>query len=212
MNADIQVVQVNDPRLQHLTAAGYVVVGESWGARLRLSDPPNLRVLNAAVVAATVHGFQIKELDSSWALQVTTLEALNHADYPYTPATSVPHRDESDVLELWRSGCRLFGAINDGQLVAVSAISLTAARAETEFTSVHRSYRRRGLAVAVKAASIMALAADSVRIFGTGGAQVNAGSIRMNEHLGYAIEERWLSLTMPQDLTPGGDWLPFGGE
>ncbi|MDY7528353.1 MULTISPECIES: GNAT family N-acetyltransferase [unclassified Cryobacterium] len=198
MNADIHVVQVNDPRLKRLTEAGYVVVGESWGARLRLSDPPNLTVLNAAVIAATDQGFLIEELDDSWAPQVTALEALNHADYPFTPATSVPHRDECDVLELWKSGCRLFGAITDGQLVAVSAISLTATRAETEFTSVHRSYRRKGLAVAVKAASVTALAHDGVRIFGTGGAQVNTGSIRMNEHLGYAIEERWLSLTVPQ--------------
>ncbi|MEB0004776.1 GNAT family N-acetyltransferase [Cryobacterium sp. 10I1] len=198
MNADIQVVQVSDPCVKRLTEAGYVVVGESWGARLRLSDPPNLTVLNAAVVAATDQGFLIEELDDSWALQVTALEALNHADYPFTPATSVPHRDECDVLELWKSGCRLFGAITDGQLVAVSVISLTATRAETEFTSVHRSYRRKGLAVAVKAASVTALAHDGVRIFGTGGAQVNAGSIRMNEHLGYAIEERWLSLTVPQ--------------
>ena len=198
VNADIQVVQLNDPCLQHLIEAGYVVVGESWGARLRLSDPPDLTVLNAAVVAAMDQGFLIEELDTSWAPQVTALEAVNHADYPITPATSVPHRDESDVRELWRSGCRLFGAINDGQLVAVSTIRLTTARAETEFTSVHRSCRRRGLAVAVKAASITALANDGVRIFGTGDAQINAGSIRMNEHLGYAVEERWLSLTTPQ--------------
>ena len=197
MNADIQVVQVNDPRLKRLAEAGYLVVGESWGARLRLSDPPNLTVLHAAVVAATDQGFLIEDLDASWVPQVTALEAVNHADYPYTPATSVPHRDESDVLKLWESGCRLFGAITDGQLVAVSVMSLTSAHAETEFTSVHRSYRRRGLAVAVKAASITALAHDGVRIFGTGGAQVNAGSIRMNEHLGYAIDERWLSLTVP---------------
>lgn len=198
VTGDIQIVQFTDPRAQQLMQAGYVVVGESWGARLRLSDPPDLSALNAVVVAATEQVFLIQELDASWAPQVTVLEALNYADYPYTPATEEPHRDESDVLELWRSGCRLFGAIDDGQLVAVSVISLTAARGETEFTSVHPAYRRRGLAVAVKAASITALAEDGVRIFGTGGAQVNTGSIRMNELLGYAIEERWLSLRMPQ--------------
>ena len=194
---NLQIVQFNDPR-QLLTEAGYLVVGESWGAHLRLSDPPDLSVLNAAVVAATEQGFLIEELNASWAPQVTAREALNHSDYPYTPATAVPHRDESDVLELWESGYRLFGAITDGQRVAVSASSLTATRAKTEFTSLHRSYRRKGLAVAVKAASVTALAHDGVRIFGTGGAQVNAGSIRMNEHLGYAIQERWLSLTLPQ--------------
>lgn len=52
--------------------------------------------------------------------------------------------------------------------------------------------------MAVKAASIMALADDGVRVFGKGGAQVNAGSVRMNENLGYAIEERWLSLKLPR--------------
>ena len=64
--------------------------------------------------------------------------------------------------------------------------------------ATHPSCRCRGLAVAVKSASIMALADDGVRIFGTGGARATAGSIRMNEHLGYSIEERWLSLAMPQ--------------
>ena len=184
--------------MEHLTEAGYVVIGESWGARLRLSDPPNLLPLDTAVVEAAGQGFLIQELDASWASQVTTLEALNHGDYPYTPATSVPHRDESDFLDLWRSGYRFFGASRAGQLVAVTVIGLTVGRAETEFTSVHRSYRRRGLAVAVKAASILALADDGIRLFGTGGAQVNSGSIRMNEHLGYVIEERWFSLAMPQ--------------
>jgi len=193
VTGDIQIVQSTDPRVPELVHSGYVVVGESWGARLRLGDPLELSALNAAVTAATQQGFLVRELDVGWAAQVTTLEALNYRDYPSTPATAVPHRDESDVLELWASGCRLFGAVDDGQLVALSVITVTAARAETEFTSVHPSYRRRGLAVAVKAASIRALAHGGARLFGTGGAQVNSGSIRMNEHLGYVIEERWLS-------------------
>jgi hypothetical protein len=183
VTAEAKIVRSGDPHLEHLTQAGYVVVGESWGARLRLSDPPNLLALNTAVVEATGQGFLIQELDASWAPQVTALEALNHGDYPYTPATSVPHREESDFLELWRCGRRFFGASNAGQLVAVSVIGVIAGRAETEFTSVHRSYRRRGLAVAVKAASILALADDGIRTFGTGGAQVDSGSIRMNDRL-----------------------------
>ena len=109
---------------------------------------------------------------------------------PFRPARAVPNRDESDMLELWRSGHHFFGDINSGQLVAVSVIGVTLVRAETECTSVHPSFRRRGLAVAVKAASINSLPADGIRIFGKGGAQSNAGSIRMNEHLGYVIEDR----------------------
>ncbi|MCI4656684.1 GNAT family N-acetyltransferase [Cryobacterium zhongshanensis] len=198
MAGDIQVLEFNDPRVQQLMQAGYFVVGESWGARLRLSDPPDLSACTAAIVAARQRAFIVQELDARWAPQVTALETLNHADYPNTPATAVPDRDESDVRELWKSGHRFFGAIKAGQLVAVSVIGVTLARAETEFTSVDPSCRRLGLAVAVKAASINALAADGIRTFGTGGAQSNAGSIRMNEHLGYVIEERWLSLAPPQ--------------
>ncbi|MDJ0325332.1 hypothetical protein QMG61_16320, partial [Cryobacterium sp. PH31-AA6] len=159
MTGDTRVVQSNDPRAQELTQAGYVVVGESWGARLRLSDPPDLWRQAAAVAAATAQGFTIQELDASWAPQVAALEALNYDDYPFTPATAVPRRSEADMLGLWTSGYRLFGANHDGLLAAVTVINQDAGRGETEFTSVHPSYRRIGLAIAVKGASITALAA-----------------------------------------------------
>ncbi len=44
-------------------------------------------------------------------------------------------------------------------------------RVETEFTSVAVDHRRRGLATAVKAASVLALADEGHRLFGTGGAR-----------------------------------------
>lgn len=198
MIRDPQTLQSTDPRLEGLLRAGYVIVGESWGARLRLTDPLDLSAAIAAIEKATAQGFAVQELDASWARQVTALEALTYDDYPRTPATGIPHRTEPDVQDLWATGCRLFGATDAGRLAAVSAIKDGAERAETDFTSVHPAYRRRGLAVAVKAASIAALGADGVRVFGTGGAQANIGSIRMNERLGYVIEERWLSLDTPR--------------
>lgn len=66
--------------------------------------------------------------------------------------------------------------------------------AETAFTSVRSTHRGAGVATAVKAASVLALAADGVRVFGTGGAGSNAASLGMNQAVGYRVTERWLTL------------------
>lgn len=192
-----EVVQSTEPRAADLAAAGWRVVAESWGARLRLADPPDLTAAHAAVAAATLLGHDVQELGPGWSAAVTGLERDTHDDYPAGPATSVPERTEDDVRALWAGGARVFGAVRGGELVAVTVIRQADDRAETDFTSVRRDHRRQGLAVAVKAASVVALAADGARVFGTGGAQVNAGSIRMNERLGYRIEERWLAFAPP---------------
>ena len=95
---------------------------------------------------------------------------------------------------LWEEGFRFFGAFLNGELAAVTVISSGENDyAETEFTSVAREHRRKGLGAGVKAASILALAAVGVRVFGTGGAQVNEASLAMNRAVGYVVEERWLS-------------------
>jgi GNAT superfamily N-acetyltransferase len=135
--------------------------------------------------------------DTSWMTSIAALERSTHADYPDTPATRQPSRSAEDFAALARGGTRFFGAVVGDALVGVTAITAGGDYAETEFTSVHGAHRRRGIARAVKAASILAVAADGVRVFGTGGAQVNAASIRMNESLGYAVEERWVSLAEP---------------
>lgn len=44
-----------------------------------------------------------------------------------------------------------------------------------------------------RSASIIALAEDGVRIFGSGGATVNEAILRTNKSLGYIVEEHWLS-------------------
>jgi hypothetical protein len=65
------------------------------------------------------------------------------------------------------------------------------------FTSVLAAYRRRGIGQAVKAQSILALYADGVRLFGTGGAALNDASLGANLALGYIVEERWRSYAPP---------------
>lgn len=196
MTGEIEIVRADDPRATALLADGWTVVAESWGARLRLGEPPALDVAHAAVADAERAGYEVRELDASSAVALHDVERANHDDYPVGPATSVPDRTLSDAEALWTAG-RVFGALRQGQLVAATVIEQQDGAAETTFTSVLAAHRRRGLAVAVKAASIIALATDGARVFGTGGAAVNAGSIRMNEHLGYVVEERWLSLAAP---------------
>jgi GNAT superfamily N-acetyltransferase len=189
---DVQVVREDDPRCAELEAAGYRVVGESWGARLRLSEPPDLSVMQGAVVRAEAAGIALRELGPDFSGELFSLEYQNHADYPFTPATAQELRDADMIRGLWE-GNRIFGALNGDLLVAATVVSQSADRGETRFTSVLSAYRSRGIGKAVKAASILALAKDGVRLFGTGGAAVNEASLGANRALGYAIEERWRS-------------------
>jgi GNAT superfamily N-acetyltransferase len=199
MAEEFEVILATDPRNRDLSDAGYELVAESWGARLRLSEPPDLdlTVAHEAVRRAELAGLTVRELDDSFAPALHALEQANGADYPDTPATTHRVLNEDDTRRLWSEGCRIFGALDHGLLVAATVIRHAEDRAETDFTSVLAPYRRRGIGTAVKAASIIALASQGVRLFGTGGARVNAASLGTNEALGYVIEERWLSYRKP---------------
>ncbi|MEV6411998.1 GNAT family N-acetyltransferase [Kribbella sp. NPDC051718] len=195
----VEVVRDDDPRCAELEAAGYRVVGESWAARLRDPDPAILQqvVLRAADVT-------VRELDRSYASAWHELESANEKDYPYTPATHRVVQPVDELAELWSTG-RVFGAFDGERLVGATYISLQCdpPRGETGFTSVLDGYRGRGIGQAVKAASILALWADGVRVFGTGGAALNEASLGANLALGYVIEERWRSYA-PAPATEAG--------
>ncbi|MFW8745206.1 GNAT family N-acetyltransferase, partial [Mesorhizobium japonicum] len=120
-----------------------------------------------------------------------------HDDYPRSPAT--PHRalDRAAVGALRERGTRFVGAVEDGDVVAVTALRLEGTRAETEFTAVDREHRRRGFAVAVKARAMLDAIEDGATRFGTGGSALNAGSLRMNSACGYVVDEHWVSLEPP---------------
>ncbi|GIJ00582.1 hypothetical protein CLV28_1180 [Sediminihabitans luteus] len=221
------VLPSTDPRVPSLLADGWVVVAESWGARLRLRSDADLDPARAALARAVAAGVVVEELTGDDVPdEVAALEALTHPDYPQTPATPHTLLGADDVAALVRDGVRFFGAraahgggsgarpdgpgAEDARwtssaprpvpaLTAVTGVRREGERAETEFTSVHPDHRRDGLATAVKAASVLALAAEGVRVLGTGGAQVNAASVRMNERLGYVLEERWLTLAEAAD-------------
>lgn len=193
VTADVVVLRAEDPRCPDLESSGYALVGESWGARLRLAEPPDLPLAAAAVDRAVAMGIDVRELGADAADAVRVLEDANHPDYPFTPATAHVSRNLKRTRALWAEGKRVFGALDGTLLVAVTAIEPAGQHGETKFTSVLVGYRGRGIGSAVKAASILALAADGVRTFDTGGAGVNEASLGANRALGYVIEERWRS-------------------
>ena len=196
-------VRSTDPRREELERLGWVVVGESWGARLRLDAPgtPGREEsegrLGDAVAAAARRGYRVDEAGTRDAAAIAALDRLNAADYPSTPSTAHAAPTVDDVGNLFVDGVRFYGVWDGDELVAVSGIRRLPDRAETEFTSVRADHRGRGLAYAVKAAGILALAAEGVTVFGTGGAAANAGSLAMNRGLGYVVEEHWYDYEAP---------------
>ncbi|MGN6744230.1 MAG: GNAT family N-acetyltransferase [Amnibacterium sp.] len=190
------VLRDDDPRTARLLAEGWRVAAESWGARLRLGEPPDLGALERLVARAR-RVAEIAELGEAWAPAIAALESETHEDFPQTPATPHVVRNAVETAALWQAGFRAFGAAVDGRLVAATLLRRSGDAAETEVTTVHPKHRRLGLGAGVKAASILALAREGVRAFGTGGAAENEASLAMNRAVGYVIEERWLSLVPP---------------
>lgn len=183
------VLRDDDPRVPGLLADGHVVRHRSWGARLRSPDPVALGRVTR------VPGYRIAEAGAEYDRDIALLEAAVREDYPGGPATAPDLHDIAAIARLRAEGTRCFAAFDArGELVAVTAIRRDGDRAETDFTSVAREHRRRGLAEAVKATSVLALAADGVGVFGTGGADENSASLAMNARLGYVVTERWLTL------------------
>jgi len=190
---DMRILPANDPEVPRVEASGYVLVGESWGARLRLSDPPDLSAIVPAVTRAEASGIAIRELAEEYAEAVYQLELANHADYPVTPATTQPFPEREVIRQFWTSGKRVFGAIDGDFLVAVTVGQTENGVGDNDFASVLKEYRGRGVGAAVAAASIIALARDGIRVFTAGGAAANAASLGLAASMGFVVEEQWRS-------------------
>ncbi|WP_194784770.1 GNAT family N-acetyltransferase [Actinomyces haliotis] len=196
----IRILREDDPEHARLLAEGWEVVAESWGARLRLGDDADLSLLLDAVAVAQDDGYSVERLHAQDAEDLRTLQAAVLPDYPATPATpATPAPD--DLEELLRTDRWLaFGArAADGSLAAFTTIEHLEDedRWEVDRTAVARKHRRHGLAKAVKALSILTTYSLGARVWGTGGAAVNAGSLAMNKALGFELEPLWHSLRRP---------------
>ncbi|GAA1602973.1 hypothetical protein GCM10009804_69300 [Kribbella hippodromi] len=184
---DYQIVRDDDPRCAELEAAGYRVVAESWAVRL---VDPDRELLESAVRRATAGGITVRELGPEAAPALHELEKANEPDYPYTPATHRVVGAAKDIRALW-PGHRVFGAFDGHRLVGATVIRQKDGFGDTAFTSVLSTHRRRGVAQAVKAASILALLDVGITRFSTGGAAANQASLQANQSLGYQLTEQW---------------------
>ncbi|MEV7971634.1 GNAT family N-acetyltransferase [Cellulomonas sp. NPDC089187] len=187
-----RTLRSDDPELAVLLDAGARVVTESWGARLHRDDLNPAR-LTALVARVTGQGIAVGELTVTDLPRVLDLHRATRADYPEGPATPRPDLDRNSAVALFGEG-RVFGASDGEALVAMTAVERLSDRVETAFTAVRAPHRGRGIATAVKAASVLALAAEGAELFGTGGAGDNAASLGMNRAVGYAVTERWVTV------------------
>jgi GNAT superfamily N-acetyltransferase len=185
--AEYEIVQDSDPRCAELEAAGYRVVAESWAVRL---FEPDRELLESAVRRVTAGGLTLRELGSESAADLYALEKSNETDYPYTPATHRVVGESADVAGLWPEH-RVFGAFDGNRLVGATVIREKDGFGDTAFTSVLATHRRRGVAQAVKAASILAFLDIGITRFSTGGAAANQASLQANQSLGYQLTEQW---------------------
>ena len=184
---EYEILQDSDPRCAELEAAGYRVVAESWAVRLH---NPDRELLDSAVRRAVAGGLVIRELGPESAKALHALEKTNEPDYPDTPATHHEIGDLANVRALWPD-YRVFGAFDGSRLVGATVIRVREGFGDTAFTSVLSTHRRRGVAQAVKAASILAFLDIGITRFSTGGAATNQASLQANQSLGYTLTERW---------------------
>lgn len=186
------VLRSDDPRTRQVEADGWECIATSWGARLALgpADTASLTRLRRLADLAALPGYSLREAGPDDIPHVLALDALTAGDYPGGVATRHERLDAQTARALLEQG-RLWGIWSSGLLVALTATVVREDRVETEFTAVHPEHRRRGLATAVKAASVLALAQEGATLFGTGGADSNVASLAMNEAVGYRITETW---------------------
>ncbi|HUW88824.1 MAG TPA: GNAT family N-acetyltransferase [Candidatus Paceibacterota bacterium] len=197
MNSEIEIVNALDPRCLELETAGYTVVGESWGAHLRLSDPIDLSLYAGKISGLQTLGYQVESLALGLANQVLELEVTNNPDYPYTPATAHATPTFESTRNLWKAGNGVFGAFKEGLLVGVVAASKGAKEVNIDFGSVRREHRGLGVGSAIVSLAISTYANLGERLFSTGGAAVNEASHATVRSLGFAVDEQWRSYQRP---------------
>ncbi|UFU05531.1 GNAT family N-acetyltransferase [Ruania halotolerans] len=197
---DHQILREDDPRVTALAAAGWTVTATSWGAEARLDRADRSRLQQ--LIDRVPDGLRVRALTAADVPQVLALDASTLMDYPGGVATV----HEPLTAQRARPAPERFGVgafAPHGILVGMSWVDITNRRAETDFTVTAPQWRRRGLATAMKAAALLALGDAGITIVRTGGAGENTGSIKVNQAVGFVVDERWLTLRPPDTQAPG---------
>lgn len=185
---------------RRLAEHGYSITSTSWGAHLDVTEPSlrNLRDLKDGLP----DDLEIRELVPHDAGAAHTLFRRNRLDFHSTPATEAPNHTVEEFRALFREH-RAFGVWQQDRLFAFTMMKQqSAGLAETDFTVTERGVRGRGLAPALKAHSVWCLAMEGTTRFGTGGAQANEASLKVNRRLGYQIEPLWLTYAIDESIMP----------
>ncbi|WP_051640392.1 hypothetical protein [Cellulomonas sp. URHE0023] len=201
MTSGERVLREDDPLAVRLLADGWVVVHESWGARLTVpQDGAEFAThLEPLVDVVRKQGWTVSRLSERNARIIVDLDQASIEDYPGGgPATAHTVPGEQDLRRHLAETWHAYGARTpDGRLDCATVMRPEEDRMETEFTVTRQRYRGQGLATAVKAYAILDQLQRGNRSFGTGGSPANEASLRMNEVLGYVLEPRWLTLRRP---------------
>lgn len=197
MLLETHVLQDTDPDLDRLLVDGFAVVGESWGAELRLDSVAQVDeavdALRERVAAAEQAGLAVRELHPADAAAIAALDAASWADVPSTPATTHSPTTEAEARAWAGRGRRGFGAFDGDRLVGLCV----GAGGDNDFIVVAATHRGRGLGAAVVAAWMLAAIEGGERAFTVGGAAENVRSLALVRSVGFRVTERWLSLQRP---------------
>lgn len=197
MDSKFEVVNVLDPKCLELEAAGYAIVGESWGAHLRLTEPIDLDKYWERISKLRSMGYRVESLTLGFADQVLELELLNNGDYPYTPATAHALPTYDTTVGLWKPGTGVFGAFREERLIGVVATSKGSKGVSIDFGSVRKEHRGMGVGSAISSLAIITYANLGEHLFSTGGAAVNEASQATVRSLGFIVDEQWRSYEKP---------------
>ncbi|MET4052779.1 putative GNAT family acetyltransferase [Frigoribacterium sp. PvP054] len=188
------VLRQDSPEAAALLVEGWTVEARSFGALLEADHVDRARLRALAVAGPS--DVTIRELCPDDVDDVLALDSMTAADYPGSVATRHEPFDRSSATP-WPTR-RAWGArTSTERLVALTFVDLGERVAETDVTVVHPDHRGRGLAAAVKSASVLALLDAGVVRFRTGGSADNPAIIAANATLGYVVDETWLTLVAP---------------
>lgn len=184
------MLRADDQRVPGLIETGWRITARSWAAQLD-ADRADRAALRRLVerVAPIVLG----ELGDVDLPAVLALDAATVTDYPGSVATQHEALTRSSAaLSPTRRG---FGAWTpSGDLVGTTYVDVDVDTVETSFTVVARDHRGRGVATALKAASVLALLDEHVVRFRTGGSDDNPAIITAGAAVGYVRDEEWVTL------------------
>jgi GNAT superfamily N-acetyltransferase len=188
--------------IRFLAQRGFNEMMREWESRLDVAAFDASPYVEAFDAPAR-HGVTIRTLaelqaiDPDWGPKCHALETELFRDVPSTNApTEVP-------FEVWWDEVRshpgmlpdaYFVAVHDGQYVGLSTLhrDCTGGYLDTGLTGVIRSYRRKGIALAMKLRAIeyaQAVGAPEIRTWNETG---NTGMLSINVRLGFLRQPAWI--------------------